>query len=209
MDVQDELIPTRQSLLERLKNAADDESWRTFFETYWRLIYFTGIKAGLTEVEAQDLVQETVISVFKSMEGFQYAKKNGSFKSWLLRLTHWRILDQLRRRQKDVADLGREPGPQTGTEALERLPEPLARELEAAWNHEWTKSLMQAAVENVRARANPKHWQIFELYSFQEWPIPRITAALGVSSATVYIVNHRLKKALRKEFNELECPPNM
>ena len=31
-------IPTRQSLLARLKDVADQESWREFFDTYWRLI---------------------------------------------------------------------------------------------------------------------------------------------------------------------------
>jgi hypothetical protein len=34
-----ELIPTRQSLLGRLKDWADSESWRDFFDTYWKLIY--------------------------------------------------------------------------------------------------------------------------------------------------------------------------
>lgn len=208
MEVQDELIPTRQSLLERLKDAADDDSWRTFFETYWRLIYFTGLKAGLTEAEAQDLVQETVISVFKSMERFEYVRKNGSFKAWLLRLTHWRILDQLRNRQKNLANL-RRPGAETQTDPLEKIPEPPLRDVEVAWNQEWTNSLTQAAVEKVKAKVNPRHWQIFELHTFQEWPIRRITAALGVSSAKVYLVNHRLKKALRKEFNALECNSNM
>ncbi len=208
MEVQEELIPTRQSLLERIKDAADDESWRTFFEIYWRLIYLAGIKAGLTEVEAQDLVQETVISVFKSMERFEYAKENGSFKSWLLRLTHWRIQDQLRKRQKNLADLAR-PEADTRTDAIEQIPQQTLQHIEAVWEQEWTNNLMQSAVERVKARVNPKHWQIFELHTFQGWPIRRITAALAVSSATVYIVNHRLMKALKKEFDELERKPNM
>jgi len=35
-------IPTRSSLLGRLKDWEDQESWRDFFETYWRLISFGG-----------------------------------------------------------------------------------------------------------------------------------------------------------------------
>src|SRR5437773_1397624 len=87
----DELIPTRQSLLSRLKDWNDQESWRDFFETYSWLIYKTAIRAGLTEAEAQDVVQETVLSVSKSMPGFEYDASKGSFKSWLLQLTRWRI----------------------------------------------------------------------------------------------------------------------
>src|SRR5437867_10914593 len=55
----DEFIPTRQSLLSRLKNWDDKASWRDFFNTYWKLIYSIGLKAGMTAEEAQDLVQET------------------------------------------------------------------------------------------------------------------------------------------------------
>src|SRR5579884_3179208 len=89
-----ELIPTRQSLLSRLKDWDDNESWRVFFDTYWRLIYNAAMKAGLTDAEAQDAVQETVISVMKSISSFKYDPAKGSFKTWLLRLTQWRILDQ-------------------------------------------------------------------------------------------------------------------
>ena len=49
-------IPTRQSLLARLKDVGDQESWRDFFDTYWRLVHATALKAGLTETEAQEVV---------------------------------------------------------------------------------------------------------------------------------------------------------
>ena len=57
MDVSEELIPTRWSLLSRLKDAADAESWQEFFDIYWRLIYRAATKSGLTDAEAQEVVQ--------------------------------------------------------------------------------------------------------------------------------------------------------
>jgi len=42
-----ELLPTRYSLLSRLQNWEDQESWRVFFDTYWRLIYSVALKSGL------------------------------------------------------------------------------------------------------------------------------------------------------------------
>src|SRR2546422_1669319 len=44
-----ESIATRQSLLSRLKNWNDQESWRRFFDTYWMLIYVSRKHALLTE----------------------------------------------------------------------------------------------------------------------------------------------------------------
>ena len=63
----DELIPTRATLLHRLKDWQDQSSWQQFFDTYWKLIYSFALKSGLTEQEAQDAVQETLLAVAKRM----------------------------------------------------------------------------------------------------------------------------------------------
>jgi RNA polymerase sigma-70 factor (ECF subfamily) len=118
-------------LLSRLKDWNDQEGWKVFFDTYWRLIYHTAVKAGLTDAEAQDAVQETVISVMKSMPTFEYDSQNGSFKSWLLRLTSWRITDQLRKRQRGIEAPKREPRTSTRTATVERVADPAGLRLEA------------------------------------------------------------------------------
>jgi RNA polymerase sigma-70 factor (ECF subfamily) len=81
------LIPTRQSLLSRLKDWNDQESWKVFFDTYWRLIYRAATGAGLNDAEAQDVVQETVIAVMKAMPTFKYNREKGSFRGFLKRTT--------------------------------------------------------------------------------------------------------------------------
>jgi hypothetical protein len=75
-----ESLPTRRSLLSRLRNIGDDASWYTFFETYWRLIYNVARKSGLSDDESQEVVQETVISVARKMPDFHYDRAKGSFK---------------------------------------------------------------------------------------------------------------------------------
>src|SRR5579864_7319947 len=96
----EEFIPTRYTLLSRLQNWDDWESWKDFFDTYWRLIYSVAIKSGLTETEAQDVVQETLISVAKDIQKFRRDRQLGSFKGWLRNLTRWRVADQLRKRTR-------------------------------------------------------------------------------------------------------------
>ncbi|MGH7967455.1 MAG: sigma-70 family RNA polymerase sigma factor, partial [Limisphaerales bacterium] len=51
-----EMAPTRESLLERLRNMDDNGAWQEFFDTYWRLIYGAVIKSGLSDQEAQEIV---------------------------------------------------------------------------------------------------------------------------------------------------------
>src|SRR5258708_10534861 len=121
MNNANEMIPTRRTLLSRLKDWNDHESWKVFFDTYWRLIYNAAVRAGLTDAEAQDVVQDTVISVSKSMPNFKYHEDQGSFKSWLLRLTDWRITDQLRKRQTAIQHSNRMPGADCSTATVERV----------------------------------------------------------------------------------------
>src|ERR1700722_20159111 len=103
----EELIPTRTTLLDRVKNLQDQSSWQQFYDTYWKLIHGVAIRGGLTEAEAQDVVQETMISATKHLPDFKYDRKIGSFKVWLLNMTRWRIVDQLRKR----APLAPQPPP--------------------------------------------------------------------------------------------------
>src|SRR5436190_21674006 len=57
------LLATRRSLVDRLANWDDQRRWQDFFDTYWKLIYSAAQKSGLTDSEAQEVVQETVITV--------------------------------------------------------------------------------------------------------------------------------------------------
>src|SRR5579862_2503400 len=96
-----EWLPTRESLLTRLKDWEDQEGWREFVETYGNLIYRTAIKSGLNREEAEDVVQDTLLNVSKSIRDFEY-RREGSFKYWLLQLIRWRIADQFDRRQANI-----------------------------------------------------------------------------------------------------------
>src|SRR5688500_3656034 len=92
-----EFLPTRQSLIERLKNQEDQETWREFFDLYWKLIYGVALKSGLSEHEAEDLVQETILTVSKNIHRFRSDPAYGSFKSWLLTIMFRKMRDLHRR----------------------------------------------------------------------------------------------------------------
>jgi RNA polymerase sigma-70 factor (ECF subfamily) len=203
----DALVPTRHSLLSRLKDWNDQESWKFFFDTYWRLIYNAARKAGLTDAEAQDVVQETVISVMKSMPGFNYSSQKGSFKSWLLKLTSWRILDQLRKRQQGIECQQNElhTSTETKTATVERIVNPVG--LEATWDEEWEKNLFEAAVERVKRKIDPGQYQLFDLYVFKMWPVAKIVKILMVNPGKVYLAKHRVSNLVKKEIKHLQTKP--
>jgi RNA polymerase sigma-70 factor (ECF subfamily) len=192
----EEFLPTRYSLLSRLQDREDNESWKEFFDTYWRLIYSVARRAGLTEAEAQEVVQETVISVAKDIEKFKRDRRLGSFKGWLRNITRWRIADLLRKRTGLVGESNRA--------TAEETPEMPDEKLEARWEEEWQSNLLQAAMERVKKRVREEHYQMFELQVVREWPVRKVAETLGVSAARVYLAKHRVSALIKKEARALQ-----
>jgi RNA polymerase sigma factor (sigma-70 family) len=201
--VKPELIPTRQTLLVRLRDVDNHDSWREFFETYWKLIYSAATKAGLSDAEAQDVVQETVISVYKSLPNFEYDPKLGSFKGWLLKLTRWRIVDQLRKRRPDSRNRISK-GTKAETAEIEAIPDPSAAVPESYWDEEWERNVFDTAIERTKQRVDPRQFQIFDLYVLKEWKVSKVREALGVSATQVYLAKHRVGREIKKQIKAVE-----
>ncbi len=200
----DTFIPTRQSLLSRLRNWGDQESWREFFDMYGELIYTLARKAGLTDPESQDVVQETLISVAKQMPGFKYDPRLGSFKGWLRKITHRRIVDQLRKRLPE----NRLPASEQHACSLENLPDDAGSAFESLWEREWQRQLLRNALRRVKCKVSPKQYQMFDLYVSQQWPMKSIIETLAVSAAQVYMAKMRVSRLLRAEIRLLQSKSN-
>ncbi len=202
-------IPTRHSLLERLKDWDSQTSWQEFFNTYWRLLYSVALQAGLTPTEAQEVVQETVIAVARKISSFKTDPNRGSFSAWLMRLTRWRIADQFRKRRgaarlKLARDLFPQLPDDTGSsDPLNRLPDPRGDRLETIWRAEWEKHLMAAALERVKQEVSPRQYQIFDLHALQRLSAKDTARTLKVSRASVYMANSRVSRLLKQVLQSL------
>jgi RNA polymerase sigma factor (sigma-70 family) len=200
---ENELIPTRASLIKRLRNWKDDSSWQEFFRVYWKLIYGVARKAGLTDTEAQDVVQETLISVAKHMPTFQYDPSIGSFKAWLLNMTRWRIIGQFRKR-KPGSDKKPEGDSSGRTDSVDAIADPNVPDMEAAWEADWRNNLVNAAMEQLKHKVDPQRFQIFEFYVNKEWAAEKVAERFGVPVDHVYQIKHRMTEAIRQEVARLE-----
>lgn len=203
-DGADELIPTRATLIHRLKDWQDQASWQDFFNTYWQLIYGVAVKRGLTKSEAEDVVQLTMISVAKHMPGFKYDPAIGTFKAWLLNMTRWRITDQIRKRQPQASQLEETLETPVGNPAAAGQSHHTLPELEKLWDEEWEKNLLHAAIAKARRRLDPKQYQIFDCYVNKEWPAERIAKAFGISSNQVYLAKHRMTALIKEEAERIQ-----
>ena len=202
-DNPDELIPTRRSLILRLRDWDDQSSWKDFFETYWKLIFSVALKAGLNDAEAQDVVQETIISVARYIPGFRYDPALGSFKSWLMRITRTRIADHFRKRrfEKGGKRFPREQAMDPGQ--MEAFADLGDFDLEAAWNEEWERHILANALAKVRESVNPVQYQMFYLHVCKGLPAREVAASLGVKLAEVYFAKYKVGSATKKAVQQM------
>lgn len=194
-------LPTRVTLLSRLRDWDDRESWQEFFDTYWKLIYTTATKAGLADAEAQDVVQEVLVGASRSMPKFKYDPSVGSFKGWLVCITKRKIANQFRKRPPwdcRKTEQGADPI------APEELPAPDEDLIDRLFEHEWKRSLVEAAMKRVKAKVKLRHFQIFDLYVIQQLTVAEVCSLLKVSAPQVYLARHRVAKRLKEEVARLQ-----
>ncbi len=201
----EEFIPTRATLIARLKNWQDEASWQDFFDTYWKLIYGLARKLGLNDEDAQDVVQETLVSVARQMPNFKYDPKLGSFKAWLRKLIRSRIADLLRKRGY-VSTVPIHTDSETGDESftLKELPDTNNQSMDQVYEQEWQKNVLDAAVDRVRRKMDPKKYQVFDCYVNKEWPPEKVAAAFKISVDQVYLAKHRVTELIKSEAKRLE-----
>jgi hypothetical protein len=155
----------------------------------YELIYSVALRAGLTETETQEAVQETVIAVAKRMPEFRADPKAGSFKGFLLQVTGRRITDQFRRRaelgaptsghESERSAIAAEQGAGDSTAPIDRIPDPAGLRLEALFGGRIAeakttfKSLWFAALLTAKPCATAES-------SANVWkPLPRLRGNAG------------------------------
>ena len=208
-------IQTRPSLLNRLKSGDDAESWQDFYRIYGKLVRDFAIQAGLTDTEADEVVQETAIAMARHLPEYRYDPKVCRFKTWLLNQSSWRIKDQLKKRRRSggytggaAAGTGESPmisnDDTARTATINRVPDAAAMDLDALFEGQWQRSLFDVALQRVQDKFSLKQFQIFDLVVLKEWPAATVAKSLGVSLTNVYVIRHRISAAIKKEAKRLE-----
>lgn len=196
----DSFLPTRRSLLTRLKDWDDQEAWREFFDLYWRLIYSVARRAGLGEAEAQDVVQETMVVVAKQMPGFRYDPARGSFKSWLHTVIRGRLCRHWRKAARPRQDAAAQDD---SGEGAEFFGEAAAPEFETIWQSEWEQNLISAALRRVQAKVSPRQYLLFSLATLKEVPTHVIKERYEASRAQIYLAKLRVGRLFKSELKRL------
>lgn len=197
----DDSLPTRASLLLRLQDLDDHSSWMEFFDRYRRFIFGIALRMGLSRQDAEEVVQDTVISVSRGLPSFSYNPTKGSFKGWLMRVTQHKVVDQFRKLGRQVPTDGL-PGETTAiAEAAVDQP------FDAFWEAEWQHNLLQVATDQLRLAVSPRNFQIFDWTVRMGRTAEETAKAFGISTVLVRVTKFRVLHEFQRILRRLEKEP--
>ena len=169
----EKILDQDSSLVERCL-AGDDAAWEDLIRLHTRRVYGLCYRFTGSDAEAQDLTQEVFLRIFRSLRSFRSAE--GSFVTWLARLTRNLLIDHYRRtRQERVTDSIEEQLPMLEEHAsASARPESLVAGREAS-------EILQAALQKL----SPELRETVILRDLQEMEYREIAQVLQVPEGTV------------------------
>lgn len=197
----DDSLPTRASLLLRLQDLDDHSSWMEFFDRYRRFIFGIALKMGLSRQDAEEVVQDTVISVSRGLSSFAYNPTKGSFKGWLMRITQHKVVDQFRKLGRQVPTGGFSDGSGAAQESAVDQP------FDAFWEAEWQLNLLQVATDQLRLAVSPRNFQIFDWTVRMGRTAEETAKAFGISIVLVRVTKFRVLHEFKRILRRLEKEP--
>ncbi|TWT66701.1 RNA polymerase sigma factor [Allorhodopirellula solitaria] len=182
---------TRASLILRLQDAADIAAWEEFAEIYAPVIYRTARRLGLQAADADDVVQEVLSAVARSVAGWLERDDRGAFRAWLFRIARNLSIDFLTRRKHRPWGVG-------GDDAEKHFDEiEAARDISSHFDEEVQREIFMRASAVVRSRVSDVTWQAFQRTAVLGESIEDVAADLGISKGSVYIARSRVMKRLQ------------
>jgi RNA polymerase sigma-70 factor (ECF subfamily) len=185
-------VETSTSLLDRLRNRPDAESWRRLDLLYRPLILSWMHRDPRLQADAEDLAQEILSVVCRELPGFT-PRHPGSFRRWLRTITAYRVKGYHRARQSRPLALGMEAdeGP------LAQLADDRS-ELAQLWDKEHNEHVVRRLLELMADEFSAAHVQAFRRVVLDEVKPARVAEELGVSVNVVLLARSRILRRLRE-----------
>jgi RNA polymerase sigma-70 factor (ECF subfamily) len=186
-------METSVSLLERLAGAPTDDDWRLLLDLYQPLLRAWLARAGAPLADADDLVQEVLLVVFREVGGFE-RRQAGAFRAWLRGILVHRLRNYFRARQYRPTATG-------DSDFLRRLDELESphSELSALWDREHDEHVAASLMRRVRGDFAAATWQAFQRHVLEGEPAAQVAEGLGLSLNSVLLAKSRVLKRLRQE----------
>ncbi len=188
-------MATSPTLLAGLERRSDS-AWSRLVERYSPIIIAICKQHSLDDATMRDVMQETWISVERSLPKFESTPGAGAFRAWLRRIAIRRIAD-IRRSQSRCPVLFSEesqwtqwPAPTSNRAAEQSSSDHESLQLETPG--------MLVRMRRVQDSVDPKTWSIFERAVLDGQSTESVAAEFAVSQVNVRQIRSRILRKLKE-----------
>lgn len=186
------MLTTSESLLIRLTSSQHSDAWQEFAGLYTPLLFYWARKTGLSVHDAEDLVQDVLILVYRKLPTTRF-QQPGGFRAWLRTVTMNRYRELGRRKRAKVIS--------ADTQVMANLAdESVAR---SSWDKVYAGQLVSAAMETMRHDFAPATWTALQKLLASGEPATQIAREEEISVSTLYAARARLLARLRQKLDGL------
>jgi RNA polymerase sigma-70 factor, ECF subfamily len=185
---------TSLSLLERARSDPESDEWRRLTAIYSPLLRDWLRRYSVQESDADDLIQEVLLTIARELPAFEHSGNPGAFRTWLKTILVYRLLNYWRSRNAHPV----ESGGSRVMDQIHELADP-ASGLSGLWDAEHDRHVLSKLLQQVRPRFQPQTWDAFHRVMFDGESPDAVAAALGLAVHSVYVAKSRVLQALRQE----------
>lgn len=178
-------VTTHTTLLARLADGQDQPAWREFCDRYGDLIRGYSRRIGVRPNDTEDVLQDTLIELTKSLPKFEYDPAQGKFRNYLRTIVRRAAYRRFRQNSS---------GPPQSS--LEDVADPASGEEDAVWEDEWRQHHLRCAMKTIDVEFNEADRTAFRLYVVAQREAAETARELGLSIDQVYQAKSRIVKRL-------------
>ncbi len=192
---------TDENLIRGIKDWREEECWHEFYRRYSPAILAHARKSGLTKVEAEEVVQATMVKVAAYIPTFQYNRTVARFRTWLNQIVNQRMLAIHHQRRRIHL-------PKTAWFYLNSILSDAGDfTFDPVSQAEFEQLMVEMCLAKLRANVKARHWQIFEANALLGLSAKEVSQRHQTTPANVWIIRHRLIRRLRSEWKSLLIHP--
>ena len=192
---------TRSSVLRAVADTGNAAAWNRLFDLYAGFVYSIARSKGLNADDADDIVQIVFSDLARKLPTFAYDREKGRFRSYLIGLVSWRVMDRLRSGKRDA---------ELKADFLEEAKAAGAGGDGGFADREWQAAAMEEALRRMKPDVRPEHYAAFVASAVEGQDTETVTNLYGISRDNLYQIRARLTEKLRetvaKVLTEMDSP---
>ena len=180
---------TRSSVLQAVADTENEAAWNRFFDLYAGFVYSIARSKGLSDADADDIVQVVFVDLARNLPTFKYDREKGRFRSYLAGLVNWRVMDRLKSGKRDA---------ELKANFLEEARAAAVAGDDEFAEREWQSAAMEEALRRIKPDVRPEHYAAFVASAVEGQDTEVVTKLYGISRDNLYQIRARLTAKLRE-----------